>query len=334
MRSFTRNNETGKIELSFDKADYLSLTDEEKKHIRSNFLFSNYRKAWVSRAKNNTYSAEGVCKQLGAIWGGETGSALSFAERVERTQEKAGSRAERYNNRALKANRESTQHWEASNEGKDFLSLGEPIKIGHHSEKRHRALIDRNHRRMSKSVELGRKAEYYQDRAETAAYTAEGTQYKNPIYLGNRIRETEATLRKLNRYLSGIDFINRETGETSTKENPATISERQKAQYQNRITEETDKLNFYTKCLQDCGLESKDSLKAKKCTHIMYRGKWYPVKSINDKSVTILNWMSIPGNAWKWAVHYPDITGVKTVEDNFKVFDRDGNENKPQVKHK
>jgi hypothetical protein len=46
------------------------------------------------------------------------------------------------------------------------LALGEPIKIGHHSEKRHRALIERNWNRMGKSVEETRKAEEYNERAE------------------------------------------------------------------------------------------------------------------------------------------------------------------------
>ena len=39
---------------------------------------------------------------------------------------------------------------EASNEGKEFLVMGEPIKIGHHSEKRHRALIERKSQKNGK----------------------------------------------------------------------------------------------------------------------------------------------------------------------------------------
>jgi len=46
------------------------------------------------------------------------------------------------------------------------LSLGEPIKVGHHSEKRHRALIDRNWQRMGKSVEMTEKAEQHESKAE------------------------------------------------------------------------------------------------------------------------------------------------------------------------
>lgn len=81
-------------------------------------------------------------------------------------QQWAKSKAERLKNASVNAAKKSNQYWEASNEGKDFLSLGEPIKVGHHSEKRHRALIERNNARMGKSVEFSEKANGYSERAE------------------------------------------------------------------------------------------------------------------------------------------------------------------------
>ena len=54
----------------------------------------------------------------------------------------------------------------AAQEGREFLSLGEPIKVGHHSEHRHRALIERNNNRMEKSVEYYKKAEEQKRKAE------------------------------------------------------------------------------------------------------------------------------------------------------------------------
>lgn len=81
-------------------------------------------------------------------------------------QERAKQKAERYQKWAGIAAKKSNQYYEASNEGRDFLSLGEPIKIGHHSEKRHRALIERNHNRMRKSVEMSDKSEEHESKAE------------------------------------------------------------------------------------------------------------------------------------------------------------------------
>lgn len=81
-------------------------------------------------------------------------------------QERARLKAERYEAWGGSAERKSDQYRDGSNEGADFLSLGEPIKIGHHSEKRHRALIDRNWARMEKSMEFSKKAETHESKAD------------------------------------------------------------------------------------------------------------------------------------------------------------------------
>lgn len=81
-------------------------------------------------------------------------------------QQYAKNKADRLQNQKHNAEKKSNAYYEASQEGKDFLSLGEPIKIGHHSEKRHRSLIERNHNRMGKCVEFSNKAEKLQDRSD------------------------------------------------------------------------------------------------------------------------------------------------------------------------
>lgn len=57
-------------------------------------------------------------------------------------QEWAKRRAERRLDWAATAERKSEEYFKASNKDSDFLSLGEPIKIGHHSERRHRKAIE------------------------------------------------------------------------------------------------------------------------------------------------------------------------------------------------
>jgi hypothetical protein len=81
-------------------------------------------------------------------------------------QERAKAKAERLQSWAKNAEKRSTQFYEASQEGREFLSMGEPIKVGHHSEHRHRALIQRNWDRMGKCVAESKKAESYESRAE------------------------------------------------------------------------------------------------------------------------------------------------------------------------
>ena len=82
------------------------------------------------------------------------------------SQSRAISKVEKLEGYAGNAEKRSNAYYEASKEGKDFLALGEPIKIGHHSERRHRKLIERNWERMGKSIAESDKAKEYERRAE------------------------------------------------------------------------------------------------------------------------------------------------------------------------
>ena len=81
-------------------------------------------------------------------------------------QERAKMKAERLQGYANNAQRRGDNYRKASDEGKDFLALGEPIKVGHHSEKRHRALIERNWKRMDNYIKELDKSNQYEQRAE------------------------------------------------------------------------------------------------------------------------------------------------------------------------
>lgn len=80
------------------------------------------------------------------------------------SQERAKRKVEKLNEYADNAETRSDAWREKSNEGKDFLMLAEPIKIGHHSEKRHRALIERNYNRMSNAMKELEKANAYREK--------------------------------------------------------------------------------------------------------------------------------------------------------------------------
>ena len=80
------------------------------------------------------------------------------------SQERAKNKAEKLEGYALSAEKRSNEWIEKSLEGRDFLSLGEPIKVGHHSERKHRALINRNNHRMSKAMEESEKAKEYKNK--------------------------------------------------------------------------------------------------------------------------------------------------------------------------
>lgn len=98
-----------------------------------------------------------------------------FYYSIVRLEEKsrADRKAEKYRNSQAAHEKKSFEWYKKSQEGAEFLKLGEPIKVGHHSERRHRALIERNWQRAGNSVkeqaiadERARKAEYWEGKAE------------------------------------------------------------------------------------------------------------------------------------------------------------------------
>lgn len=81
-------------------------------------------------------------------------------------QERAKRKAQQQRASAIKAEAKSQHYFDRSNKDRDFLSLGEPIKVGHHSERGHRKAIEDAFNNMGKSVEMHDKARSHQRKAE------------------------------------------------------------------------------------------------------------------------------------------------------------------------
>jgi len=84
------------------------------------------------------------------------------------TQERAKRKAEKLNGYSSNAEKRSQEAYNtrATRHELDFLSLGEPIKVGHHSERRHRRLFEKYDNKMRKSISESEKAEDYRRRSE------------------------------------------------------------------------------------------------------------------------------------------------------------------------
>jgi hypothetical protein len=78
-------------------------------------------------------------------------------------------KAERYQQYAANAAERSNQAYQQTRQIVDMIPLGQPILVGHHSERRHRRDIGRMETNMRRSIEEGKKAEYWERRAKAAA---------------------------------------------------------------------------------------------------------------------------------------------------------------------
>lgn len=205
MGKYILNKETQKIELHFDKSEYMALSEAQKSEIKSNFLWSRGAGAWVSRSIHYHYRAEEIAMKLGLENAGATGERLSYAEELDRKAERAEARADRMEEHAANAEKRAENLQSAFNEcRKDWSWLTQP----NINSSRGRAFTNQRNQiiaRYEQGFEEYRKSEYFQGRAETARSTADMKQLKDPVYLHNRIKEQNAIIKKLQGNIIGYE---------------------------------------------------------------------------------------------------------------------------------
>lgn len=83
-------------------------------------------------------------------------------------EERRKRRIERYNELSEKA-KEKSRMYSNSNANRILeMTPGQPILVGHYSEKKHKRLIEKAHNDIKKSIEMDDKSRFYSNRAESA----------------------------------------------------------------------------------------------------------------------------------------------------------------------
>lgn len=93
---------------------------------------------------------------------GEDDAPRAIVNSYEARQE---ARRARYAELSDKMRGASAMHYSASRKAVEHIPFGQPILVGHHSERGHRATLARARRAMDRSCEAARKAEHYAERA-------------------------------------------------------------------------------------------------------------------------------------------------------------------------
>lgn len=235
------NLETGKVNIFSEKQFFELLTAEQKDTIRRYCLWSRTQNCWISKAKSE--NAGYLRRQLDSmsfIYKEAIGEKLSFEQQIQREKEKSESRAERALARAAKSDERSEQLYGQAKSMAGQIPLGQPILVGHHSEKADRNFRDRIHNKFGKAFEEMDKADFYRKQAEWARKEADGKKYEDPFYLGNRIKECERDLKVCNRRLEGKFYAHSK---------PEPVSDKERIFYEERLGHIREKLDFYKKCL-------------------------------------------------------------------------------------
>jgi len=136
--------------------------------------------------------------------------------------ERATERAERFSGYGNSRKEDAESAHAAVSRIADGIPLGQPILVGHHSERRARKDAERIQNGMSKAVKMWECADYWKQRAESALRHAE--RKENPDVRSRRIKTLQAEKRKCERSLAdserGLRFwrgetaFKKKTGET------------------------------------------------------------------------------------------------------------------------
>lgn len=137
-------------------------------------------------------------------------------------KERQEARAERYREYAENAAKRATAAFNASNDAVANIPLGQPILVGHHSEKAHRRALERSNGAMMRSVHESEKAAYY-------ARKAEAVENNDNIYIGDddaieRLKKKIAELTALQEQMKGSNKILRNSKLTHTEKIDAIVS--------------------------------------------------------------------------------------------------------------
>ncbi|WP_062908275.1 DUF3560 domain-containing protein [Mycobacterium avium] len=213
-------------------------------------------------------------------------TAEAEADKVHRQEQ----RVDALNTKADRKAAAAAAAWDAEHRAVDALPPdGQPILIGHHSERRHRNAIARAHAATRRAIDATEDAQHASRRAEAAAATT--AHRYNPVTVKNRIEKLQAEQRSDQRILDGHRRVvaRSATHEYVDEFGPATGTYRD--QVIARMAQRSDEITYWEGIyadLQAAGVASAHSRDTiNKGDLIKYRGHWYPVVRVNPKTVSV-----------------------------------------------
>lgn len=232
-------------------------------------------------------------------------SEVTYAEVVEQRKNHLERKVERFTTFSEHAAERSEEHWKKSD--LSFIPMGQPILMGHHSQRRHENAIARSNAHSHKSIEEHKKSEKWENRAEHAENLLTKMEESIP-YMSGKMEQAETEMRlwtrrqeksrifiqlhetgKLTDYLASACGFSPSAIDSARQDNERSIRELAQAQ---------EKRDYWKAKIDSLG-GLFDPSTLKRGDMIDTTQGIFPVHSINKKTITISNWMGIPTNTFK-----------------------------------
>lgn len=188
------------------------------------------------------------------------------------------------------------------------IPMGQPILVGHHSERRHRRDLDRMHRLHERSWDDDRTAREAARRAEVTR-ACQDTR-NTPRAVQGRIERLETERRQLTRAIEGSTHTfaggYKETTPPATGDRLARLTA-ERAQVDDKLTHWRGVLAQ----LEEAGAKVYSRENVAKGDYVRYIGGWFEVLKANPKSVTVPS-LYVPGHTG--TIPYHKILGHRPAE--------------------
>ena len=197
----------------------------------------------------------------------------------------------------------------------ETIPLGQPILVGHHSERRHRRDLDRIDRGYATFADQSRRADDYARRAQ--ATETEAAYRMRPDVVARRIEATEADLRRIQRALDGYtrNFYDGHGELYYVEEHePATGTYREQLLAEQALL--TVRLHGDRAALDQAHADGRYNPHGPTTVHAgdqvrVIADTWYPVLRVNPKTVTIRYHHGDEQRSWPWRIRYDQLTAVR-----------------------
>lgn len=240
----------------------------------------------------------------------------TFAEAEQDRTEQAEARTERFGQYADNASTRSKAAWRRGHDIADGIPMGQPILVGHHSERRARRDQERMDSAMRTSIDERDKAAYWADREKAAAGYEQFR--RNAARTLRRIDKLNAELRAVEKWQRGESAH----GFTQNIGNPDT---RQELELQHQ--ELTEEIAYWQDVIKEAevqGFKVWSRADFRRGDYVRAGGKWWEVLRVNAKSLAIPHIhigigkkvihaadMDRPNSTWR--TPYDEVTGRKSA---------------------
>ncbi|MGV9797329.1 DUF3560 domain-containing protein [Mycobacterium sp. NPDC003449] len=237
---------------------------------------------------------------------------LAEADRAQRQED----RVEALGDKAERKAQAADAAWQA--EARAVAALppgGEPIKIGHHSERRHRRAIERAHDATRRAIDATDTAKNAAHRADAAAHTT--SHRYSPVTVKNRIDRLEADQRRDQRVLDGHRRVVARTANTEYVDEfpPATGDYRERVAA--RLAQTLDQIEYWKGVYAELQAEGRANTYSRetvsKGAEVKYRSSWYAVVRANAKTVSV---RLFEGASFTNTIGYHELSGHRPAAES------------------